>query len=152
MLPSKANPKTSMSFLNQELAASLQYVTVPLEFVGIILAILELRFPRASLWASEHILREGQSYLLAINSKLAIKTALGVGIGLVLVLTLEYSNLQYGSELMLYACFSLAFSYAIAAYWLPDRAIGTFGLCLASFGLCGEIYQLTTMLMGPTAN
>lgn len=140
-----------MSLFNQDLAASLQYVTVPLEFVGIVLALVELRFPRISQWASEHILREGQGYFRAINPRLAIKTALGIGIGLLLVLTLEYSNLQYGSGLMLYACFSLAFSYAIAAYWLPERAIGTFGLCLASFGLCGEIYQLATMLIGPAS-
>lgn len=131
-----------MWLVSTEFANALQFVTVPLEFVGILLAIIELRFPALSKIASRHILNEGKSYLGPLSYKQIIQTSIGIGLGLVFTSIVGQSETAYALELLTFAISAIVCSYVVAAYWIPDRAIGSFGLCLAGFGLAGELFQL----------
>lgn len=44
-------------FFNEAVAARLQYVTFPLEAIGLTLALIELRYPRAAAWLTRRIER-----------------------------------------------------------------------------------------------
>jgi uncharacterized protein YacL len=134
-----------MQVLSAELANRLQYVTVLFELVGLTLAFIEIRFPKLALSVSKHIRHEIKDLGRSVSS-LSRGRLLEVLIGLVLGLILLYALDTWGSPFialtLLFVFLALILSYTIAAYWIPQRAIGGFGIALASFGVLGEIYQI----------
>ena len=126
---------------SEEAARTIQFVTIPFELIGIALAAIEIRLPHLSASVSNHILKEGQHFLGPVSRRQTLEFGVGICLGVGIAAIIDQTNSPEVLGVSVFALIAVCASYCIAAYWVPSRAIGTFGLSIASFGLTGEIYQ-----------
>ena len=135
-------------FLNSDLADSIQYVCLMLEFTGIALALIELRFPMFAEQLASHFKEQGRFRFKFPRDLIFI--AAGVFVGeLAVTLVQDPHTRELLMYTLLYLGAAVSIAYTVSAYWLTDRSVGVFGLTLAFFGFVGEVYQsLTGLILG----
>ena len=134
--------------LSAKLANLLQYFTFPVELVGFSLALIEIRFPHFASRLSHLIVKSADEPTQPLKSEVPLSKALvTIGlflmIGLIIVLFSLPQWVVYGGGGVLFA---FGVGHAIAARWVPNRAVGTVGLIMAGLGLVAELYQLMVLI------
>ncbi len=99
------------SFFNEAVAARLQYVTFPLELIGLTLALIEVRFPKAAAYLTRQIerlsmpiedLRSGNDATVGKSLETLLSRILKAGFGILTVIYLVkivYGLLSSGFDL-----------------------------------------------------
>ena len=137
------------------IADTVQLFSLPLEVVGLALALIEVRLPTIAGKITTEINRF-ISDLLAENSTRAKLFVVWICSAL-LAATLRYiietgvlgvTNLRQLIAVAVFFTLVLTVGiFFICDRWVPGRAIGTLGLILAGLGVLGEGYQVAVMLI-----
>ena len=141
-----------MIFFSENMAYWLQFITLPLEVVGLTLATIEVRFPGIAEQLSNRVLAvvernelEAGNMKRVIEPREVIATMLLIG---VLVVIIFVTGNPWTS---IFGFFGVALivslSYVVAVKWVPGRTIGTLGLIVAGFGVLGEFYQMVAQVV-----
>lgn len=151
-------------FFDPEIAAELQFYTLPLEVVGLSLALIEVRFPglaariHASLVHDRSVLSEAIEYgfvkTLKESRLMWVTVAIyGLLVGLTGLVEGWFAGVIFllaGVALIPILAFLLRVQYqgwSFITSWVPDRSVGTIGVLIAALGVTGEAYQLTTQVV-----
>ena len=162
-----------MDFFNDETAYVLQYITFPLEVIGLALATVEVRFPRTSArivgWVERQVSSlklvkpseptKGESFYFfkSIYFKLARRDGgltLEFFASLIVAVVFlqifqnraEWGEIVFVTALVLGIVLSSVLAFSLK--WVPNRVVGTLGIFIAGVGVAGEAYQFTHQLIG----
>ena len=154
-----------MHIFNDDISNILQYVSLFLEIIGITLAFIEIKSPKIARFLEESI-HDFENHLKDLGSRIASNkiTQNLVTVFIVLLLIAIIPALWGLFELpsfvwIIFFFIGAVFLFIIGVFLLVafidslnsfsnGRAIGSLGICLASLGLFGEIYQILNIWFG----
>lgn len=141
-----------MDFFSNEFASTLQYFTFPLEVVGLTLAAIELRYPaQARIITRVVAFQDRNTTIESFTNRWRNSSdfpTFRYRIGLLVVLLAISTIVALSITLSLIIFSTVVFlMIRLTNRWVPDRAVGTLGIIIASVGVLGDGYQFTAQLM-----
>ena len=140
--------------LSEDVAFHLQFITFPLELIGIVLALIEIRFPSLAISIAKYIHAETSAEASDLGQtitrgQLAVFSIGGIAFLVILFFAPNPHTIVAG---MVVVSAVVLVSFTISVKWIPGRTVGTLGVLVASFGLVGEtyqvIFQISSVLLG----
>jgi len=156
-----------MEFFNETVANDIQFVSFFLEFTGLSLAMIEYKNPKLGDRLENYIDRvemilahKSQEFMKHHIYKHVIVTAFVIALFVLVYLVVYNWNQWYGIHPWIWIpmlLVTISFLVPVAMHVLVKfidslnkfsggHALGSFGVCLATLGMTGEMYQIITIL------